>query len=401
LSNCFNRLSQEVWSRPEAAQWLKRADHYAEPGTVGRAWADQGNGFVKYLMGYFSQDLRLRAEGRLQIKRAYELVLKLDDYEALWYIPTYFLLASQAPQYLKERAEAAEELASRMGDCSNSVTLAVIGGVLLESGQRRRYEECCSLLKTLAERMQQSATILTSMRQDGILTFLDGKFEAALEISDNIETRGKEMGIPEFAAVWAIMTKAMPLVRLGRAERVQELAGLLNFPVYLLKVVCCGRPDKDVEAGEILEKLVVNRPCVGTNEDMTAAYLDSLTLEAAVLAGHQQSAKLLLSRLASCSHYIFNGSSVARNLGGAAALLGSHDEARQYYQEAIKVCTEMSFRPEPALSRLQFAELLLEHYPAEKKEALEHLDFAIKEFREMKMQPSLERALRHKGILKA
>jgi hypothetical protein len=28
-------------------------------------------------------------------------------------------------------------------------------------------------------------------------------------------------------------------------------------------------------------------------------------------------------------------------------------------------------------------------------------EFAIKEFREMKMQPSLERALRHKDILKA
>jgi uncharacterized protein (DUF924 family) len=69
--------------------------------------------------------------------------------------------------------------------------------------------------------------------------------------------------------------------------------------------------------------------------------------------------------------------------------------------EAIRVCTEMSYRPELALTRLQLAELLLEHYPAEKKEALEHLDFAIKEFREMKMQPSLERALRHKDILKA
>jgi uncharacterized protein (DUF924 family) len=44
---------------------------------------------------------------------------------------------------------------------------------------------------------------------------------------------------------------------------------------------------------------------------------------------------------------------------------------------------------------------LLEWYPEEKKEALEHPDFTIKEFREMKMQPSLERALRHKDILKA
>jgi hypothetical protein len=41
------------------------------------------------------------------------------------------------------------------------------------------------------------------------------------------------------------------------------------------------------------------------------------------------------------------------------------------------------------------------HCQAKKREALEHLDFAIKEFREMKMQPSLERALRHKDILKA
>ncbi|MBM2826678.1 MAG: hypothetical protein HW403_742 [Dehalococcoidia bacterium] len=35
------------------------------------------------------------------------------------------------------------------------------------------------------------------------------------------------------------------------------------------------------------------------------------------------------------------------------------------------------------------------------KEAIEHLDFAIGEFREIKMQPSLERALRHKGLLSA
>ena len=40
--------------------------------------------------------------------------------------------------------------------------------------------------------------------------------------------------------------------------------------------------------------------------------------------------------------------------------------------------------------------------PAEERaEALEHLDFAITEFRDMKMQPSLERALRRKDILKA
>jgi len=88
-------------------------------------------------------------------------------------------------------------------------------------------------------------------------------------------------------------------------------------------------------------------------------------------------------------------------MGEAAVMLGRPEEGRKYYQDALKVATEMRFRPEVALTRLQLAELLLEHYLEEKAEALEHLDFAIKEFRDMEMQPSLERALRHKEILKA
>jgi eukaryotic-like serine/threonine-protein kinase len=53
----------------------------------------------------------------------------------------------------------------------------------------------------------------------------------------------------------------------------------------------------------------------------------------------------------------------------------------------------MRFRPELALTRLQLAELILDHYPDEKKEAVEHLAFCIPEFRDMKMKPWLERAL--------
>jgi len=59
----------------------------------------------------------------------------------------------------------------------------------------------------------------------------------------------------------------------------------------------------------------------------------------------------------------------------------------------------MHLRPELALTHLGLAELLLEHpSPGEGRDAaIEHLDFAIAEFREMKMQPALERALRHPG----
>jgi len=88
-------------------------------------------------------------------------------------------------------------------------------------------------------------------------------------------------------------------------------------------------------------------------------------------------------------------------VGAGIIIATSVTDQVAHYQDALKVVTEMSFRPEIALIRLQLAELLLEHYPGEKTEALEHLDFAINEFRDMKMQPSLERTLRHKEILGA
>jgi tetratricopeptide (TPR) repeat protein len=154
----------------------------------------------------------------------------------------------------------------------------------------------------------------------------------------------------------------------------------------------------------MLERQVVARPGIGSVKDEAIASFDIAALQAAVLVGHRPAAELLLRRLAGSSIHtsgLWCSTCTGRHLGGAAAFLGRHDEARKYYREAIKVCTEMRFRPELALSHLQLAELLLEHYPKERAEALEHLDFAIAEFRDMKMQPSLERALRHKDILKA
>ncbi|MBE0431424.1 MAG: hypothetical protein IBX67_06325, partial [Dehalococcoidia bacterium] len=122
------------------------------------------------------------------------------------------------------------------------------------------------------------------------------------------------------------------------------------------------------------------------------------------LTRHARAAEMFLNLLGDTPFRttgVVNPTCVARHLGGAAAVLGRHGEARKHYQEAIKVCTQMRFRPELALTRLELADLILDHYPAEKKEAVEHLAFCIPEFRDMKMQPALERALKHKEILKA
>ena len=102
---------------------------------------------------------------------------------------------------------------------------------------------------------------------------------------------------------------------------------------------------------------------------------------------------------------------------------------------AADLATRMRHRPEIALTHLGMAELLLDGpHPnplpkgeaelnsattddigsvgarhaspwtpsaAERADALHHLDFAIAELQAMRMQPALERALRHKEVLKA
>jgi tetratricopeptide (TPR) repeat protein len=161
---------------------------------------------------------------------------------------------------------------------------------------------------------------------------------------------------------------------------------------------------RNEEVEQILEREVISRPGIGSDEEATAATWYDYLLEAAVLVRHRRAAELLQHHFAGSGMLtsgLFNPTVIPRHLGAAAALLGRPEEARTHYKEALKVATDMRFRPELALTRLQLAELLLEHYPEEKSEALEHLDFSINEFREMKAQPSLERALRHKEILGA
>jgi DNA-binding NarL/FixJ family response regulator len=86
--------------------------------------------------------------------------------------------------------------------------------------------------------------------------------------------------------------------------------------------------------------------------------------------------------------------SVARHLGDGAALTGDRAAARAYYRRALDSAGKIRFRPELAVTHLSLAELLLEETKdAAQSEALEHLDLAIPELQDMKMQPALERAL--------
>jgi tetratricopeptide (TPR) repeat protein len=393
---------------PEAARWTARADRYAEPDTIERAWTECMLAWVQGSRVHSSPEWVAHA------RRALDLAHRLGDPDAYWLIAGSALIGgAAAPQREDERLRLAEELAqySRAGVNLLVLSLALwwMAHAFLEFGQRSRAEEVMAEMKALAERSGQPNLLVISLLNDAIMAVWDGHLEEAVAIRRRMLTRGEELGILEFAGRWAgFIIPAR--VHLGDPDRALEvnIRGSRELPQNIINdsviLYCLAHLGRYGEVAEMLEWMVVTRPGIGSSEDETGGYMDSISLEAAVLAGHRQAAELLLCRLAG-SRCTTTGqiltTCTVRHMGAAAALLGRPDEARKYYQKAIKDCTEMKFRPELALTRLQLAELLLEHYPKQRAEALEHLDFAIREFKDMKMQPSLERALRHKDILKA
>jgi DNA-binding CsgD family transcriptional regulator len=122
-----------------------------------------------------------------------------------------------------------------------------------------------------------------------------------------------------------------------------------------------------------------------------------MLLQAAVVVEHRAASQALVERLACVAHLTGEAlihTCVARHLGDAAALAGDHRAAGAYYIQALQSAGKIGFRPELALTHLRLAELLLEDADDHaQSEALEHLDVAIPELQDMRMQSGLERAL--------
>jgi tetratricopeptide (TPR) repeat protein len=282
-------------------------------------------------------------------------------------------------------------------------------GLHFACGQRRKGEEITTTQGEIAARTGQVNQRMGVMYNDALWACIDGRLVEAVQILDRLAVFGREAGLEESASHSIAFAGLRTILYLGNGDAYPDSALWRIIPEQMNKPADRGLPTLQAHLGQtdrvnqILDRMLARRPNITTREDLGSAYLDIVYLEAATMVGHRRAVELLLQRFAdnTVSFSIAFPSCIARHLGAAAAFLGRYQEARQHYQEAMVVCTEMRFRPELALTRLQLAELLLVHYPAEKKDALDHLDFAIKEFREMRMQPSLERALRHKEILKA
>jgi tetratricopeptide (TPR) repeat protein len=387
------------WTGPEVVRWLERGDRYAKSDTRERVWVNKILGVSKMVTGELAHRYDLMNEGARLIINNLELARRINDPETFCDAAVFYFVFVSAPHHVDERLKLAEELTNKLHSglpaIPHGLAKMSIGLTFMEFGQRQRANTYFDDFKNTAMRSGQANLTLVSLSLDSMLATMEGRLEDALAISQSIRTRGDQLALAQYAFQLAIFSSFQPLIYLGRLDEIRQLFG--DSPILSLAPLRA-LIDQDPEVTEILEQWVVARPGIGSTNDETAAWMDMLFLKAALRIGHRKAAELLLRRFADrgmrTTGTSFLPICISRHLGAAAALLGRIDEARKHYDEAVKVTTEMSFRPELALTRLQLAELLLEHYPEEKAAALEHLDFAVKEFRDMKMQPSLDRALK-------
>jgi len=391
-----------AYASPEYAKWAERIGNHAKSDTVERVRADMYLGCAKYATGNLTEARNLLNQG---LKAARHLA----DPEEFWYAAGGNLLYIQSPQHINERLRLAEELIKMPRSGISTRTLASslpsLAHAFLESGRRKNTEEIIKEVRDLANRTGMANLFMVSMALDIIQALLDGRLEEAVEISHRINTMSEELNLSEFASSLVGFTSLRPLILLGKFDEVLQNTGsndLITIPARPLSLALSGR---NTEAIEMLGPLIyLSRPDINSIDDETPGWVDILLLETSVLVEQRQVAELMLRKFTSNpipTTGMFYSTCAPRHLGAAAVLLDKPEEALKHYREALKICEEMEFRPELALTRLQLAELLLDHYPEKKIEALKHLDFAVKEFREMRMQPSLEKALRRKDILKA
>jgi len=387
--------------------WVEEADRRAEPETAVRAQVDLDMSTVLFDVGRFRSAWE-------RVSAAQELARRLGDLEARYRSAARQSERGSGPHGPEVRALVTELAAgSHEGVPPRFLNFFLweAGCSLLGWGDPQGAGRLFRELREVATKTRYPSALQRADLIGALDDSLAGRWEDALARGDTFMAQAKEFGNPSWA--WSNFGPGITRIRLSLGRADEALAGI-NAAIpregvqavvgTALRVLCLGALGRLDEARTVAGP-VLDPEGLGPEADHAPTYLVAPLLEVAVVLQDREAAVRLSAQLSGLSDQVtiraLSATAVGRHLGAAAALLGDPEVARRYYEQALKACEKIHFRPEVALIHLQLAELLLEHYPDERKAAIEHLDFAITEFREMKMQPSLERALRHKDVLKA
>jgi tetratricopeptide (TPR) repeat protein len=398
------RLADEAMSRFDPAghadrvKWAARGDRLAQPGTVDRVYAD----FILSRVG-----ASLFSDDAIELRRhALALAESLGDVPAMFRVgiftlidawrvprnwPSALLLVKQAENWPREGIGS-----TRLGH-----VLAQCGFAYYTHGEIDEARRFFSDLRSLSERTRDFSLILMSTAIASHMEFHDGNLDGAIKSAQEVALREEQSGMRMPGGGFVAISRGA--VYLGDNDLIssiahQEYRGTnpeRGGASVLGPALALASRGASAESRARLLSFAQSR-----DPDDVPCDLLTLALEAALMIEDRETAAEFSRPLESMMSGLAPAS-VARLLGRKAELFADVPAARSCYETAIDVCSRAHCRPDLALSHLNLAELLLEHYPGERDAAIEHLDFAISELREMKMQPALERALRHRGLLKA
>lgn len=413
--------SNPVFLTPAWRRWAERADRHAAAGTTDRLRADLALSQVGDAIGA-SQNRPLQL-------RALELARSLGEPDTLFRSVSPLCHGVEPGGWdraLRLAQEFREHPRDRVSPQTLSDFLASCSQVMVVWGERAWAEQLWQEQADLAARTRYPYAVSQLLNMDSTSALLDGRLEESVSAGLGILESGEELGGPGLA--WHVGVPMRARLHLGLAEEaradVAERAGVIG---RVLTALCTAHAGRTAEARTALAEVAAGYLAPRVSREHSTAMLVAL-LETAVLVGDREVGEVLAQKLAGISGLLAPPPAactcVARHLGAAAALLGDPERAREYYRQAIEVCTRVRFRPELALTRLQLAELLLEKSTSHQQpatwrpptrivrtdrvvgspvagslraEALTHLDFAILEFQAMNMRPALGRALRLRG----
>jgi tetratricopeptide (TPR) repeat protein len=389
----------DAWSTPEAARWTELAARFAAKGSADQVWVEHAATCVSIARGD-------PGAARAAAARARQVADSLGDPVLQWIADDTWLYVAclyvSTPELAAEAVALAEDLAARShpGVSAHMISQAmlIVTWIFLQAGLREQALASTRQIEALAERTKKPQEQLWALAVAAWIPIAEGRLEEVIVADEHIRAQGEETGLAALALFASSTFCLYAYLYLGRVDPL-ELPRHIRFWV----------PDfAEMTEHETARDLLDRLSDSPLGDDPAAGVLIprfAVLVELALLTKDSHVARILFDYLRSTSPITFflRGAivPVARQLGDLAALLGERDEARAHYEHAFEVCERMRLRPEKALTALGLAELLLAGNDAEQAEAQPHLDFAIAELQEMKMQPALKRALAHKGLLKA
>jgi DNA-binding CsgD family transcriptional regulator len=416
LDCLYARGAAFVVLRPEYQQWAELARGYATVDSTERIYADLALAAV----GVYATDPRRQQEARAQQREALGLARQHHDAEAM-FRSAFTLFRTIAPQHWEESVRLAEEATGWPRQAVSAQTLGLVlwfaGSLQFGEGERARAEGLWQEVEELADRTHAASVRLLVPQRDATLAIVDGHLDEALSLIGRYVERADELGASLRGRMLAAQMLFAPASYLGLGATwltaFDQFVGLLgphaataatNPQGAARRATFLAQLGRLEEAGALVGPLL-DAIAGRSGDDETPVSVLGHILQAAIALKHHGAARVLRARLDCVAQVSFCEAfetSVARHLGDAAVLVGDPAAAYVYYAHALESAGRIHFRPELALTHVSLAELLLqEGHETARSEALEHLDIAIPELRDMKMRPALERALALKAKCEA